>query len=92
MIFFLQIIIDARLNFPDKKCIFSGWCDNAVIGNSNGITKEEYPSLLGKYHYHQLLNGRPAFNASFDATMHLYFDSDDQWKVCYTNNRIHIVG
>ena len=72
------------------KMHFSDLCDNAVVIDSNGIAKESMPGILGKYHYYQSPNGRPVFKHYFGEL--LYFDSDDRWKVCYTNNHIDIVG
>ena len=72
------------------KNAFSDLCDNAVIIDSNGMAKEHWDRILGKYHYLQSSNGRPAFRHV--SKYYLHFDSDDQWKVWYTYNSIYIVG
>ena len=71
------------MEFPYWKINFSDLCDDIVI-NSTGIEKQ----LMGKYHYYQSSNGRPMFKHS--SFYYLHFASDDQWKVCYTNNCIYV--
>ena len=76
--------------FPIENCtIFSDLCSNTLIIDSNGIAREHLDRILGKYHYYQSSDGRPKFKQN---NYRLKFDSDDRWKVCYTNIQLFIVS
>ena len=56
-------------------------CTNGFTVDSNGITKEYNPEVLGKYNYIQISNERRSFK-HFNDSLYLHRTLDNLWTVC----------
>ena len=65
--------IKLEIEYENEKSFFSDltYCLDNLVVDSNGITKDRYPSIMGKYSKYQEMNGKPLYkHVSNEAQIH----------------------